>query len=180
LDKFISDRKILELLSEKQSQEKGFRLLVEKFQERIYWHVRRIIIDHDETDDIVQETFIKIWKNILKFRKDSELYTWIYRIATNETLAVLRKNKRTRIIRSGLSTKSSEQQNEAFHRDEDLEKRFKDAVVRLPDKQRLVFNMKYFDNMKYHEIADILNTSEGALKASYHHAVKKITNYISG
>lgn len=172
---------IIEKVRNKETRHYGFNLLVREYQERVYWHVRKMVIDHDDADDLVQEIFVKVWKNLDSFREDSKLYTWVYRIATNECLTFLKKKKRRFFIplhdvRSELSTMIDQ---EASLTGDEIQKKLQKALLQLPDKQRMVFNMKYFDEMKFKEIAEITNTSEGALKASYHIAVKKIEEFLS-
>ena len=140
-----------------------------------------MVIDHDDADDLVQEIFIKIWNNIDKFREDSKLYTWIYRIATNECLNFLKKKKNKFFLPIG---DVEGELNQRLDRSEyvsgdEIQLKLQKAFLTLPDQQRLVFNMKYFDKMKYQEIAEITNTSVGSLKASYHHAVKKIEELLT-
>lgn len=171
-----TDKEIIQLFSNSQTSEKGFNILVKNYQERIYWHIRRMVYSHEDANDIAQNTFVKIWQNLSSFRSDSNLYTWIYRIATNETFDFLRKKKRYVFSATGDYRDELLQDledNNIFDGNE-IEKKLQKALLTLPDKQRIVFNMKYFDEMKYEEISSILNTSVGALKASYHHAVKKI------
>lgn len=174
------DHKILELCHQPESSNYGFNLLVRKYQQKVYMHIRRMVIDHDDADDLVQETFIKVWKNLPKFREESNLYTWLYRIATNEALSFLKKKKRkylfTSIDYNSSLAKNLEVDN-LFSGDE-IQLRLQKALLMLPDKQRLVFNMKYYDDLKYEEMSGILGTSVGALKASYHIAVKKIEKFI--
>lgn len=159
----------------------GFNLLVRAYQQRIYWHVRKMVIDHDDADDLTQEVFVKIHKSIDQFREDAQLFTWIYRIATNECLSFLDRKKRRfflpledvgKQLAAKIDTSSTIS-------GEDVQKKLQKALLKLPDKQRLVFNMKYFDEMPYEQIAAITDTSVGALKASYHHAVKKIEEFLS-
>jgi RNA polymerase sigma-70 factor (ECF subfamily) len=150
------------------------------FKERLYWHIRNMVLSHDDTDDILQNVFIKIWKNLPKFEGRSQVYSWAYRIATNETLTFLDKKKRKYAI--SLDTEDGVIAN-TLQADEYFDGDFAqalllEAVQQLPEKQRLVFNMKYFEEMKYNEISEILETSVGGLKASYHHAVKKIEEYV--
>lgn len=159
----------------------GFNLLLKAYQQRVYWHVRKMVIDHDDANDVTQDVFIKVWNNIQSFREDSKLYTWIYRIATNECLNFLGKKKRRFFlpihdVAGELLGKLD--QGLDFTGDE-IALKLQKALLTLPDKQRLVFNMKYFDEMKFSEIAEITETSEGALKASYHHAVKKIETFLT-
>ena len=172
---------IISKLSNPETRNYGFNLLLKEFQQRVYWHVRKMVIDHDDADDLTQEVFIKVWKNLDKFRGDSKLFTWVYRIATNECLNFLDKKKRRFLlpihdVSEELSGKLTS--SELISGDE-IQLRLQKALLKLPDKQRLVFNMKYFDDLKFEEIAAITDTSVGALKASYHHAVKKIEESIN-
>lgn len=170
------DVDIINLITHGTDREKGYRDLIGKYKERLYWHIRRLVDNHDDADDILQNTFIKVLKNIEGFRKESSLYTWLYRIATNESLDFLKKSKN---IKSepfenqdyGLTTENAED-------GETITRKLNEAVNQLADKQKAVFNMRYYDEMPYAEIAEITGTSVGALKASYHHAVKKIENYL--
>ena len=175
----IEDGEILQLISLKGSREKGFRLLVEKYQQKLYWHIRRIVTSHDGADDVLQNTFIKIWKGLKNFREEAQLFTWMYRIATNEALSHIKKNKRYVLSSDNNDSMVQEQpQNDPLYSSDEISARLHRAVLSLPHKQQLVFNMKYFDEMKYEEISAILGTSVGALKASYHLAVKKIENSV--
>lgn len=177
----MTDQELIEKLSNEESRNHGFNLLVREYQERIYWHIRKMVIDHDDSDDIVQDVFVKVWKNLDKFRKDSSLYTWIYRIATNECLNFLRKkrNKFFLPINDIANELSDKLDNSSHISGEEIQMKLQKALLKLPDKQRLVFNMKYFDEMKFEEISKITKTSVGALKASYHLAVKKIEQNIN-
>ena len=175
----ITDKELLNLFQNPDTSKQGFNLIVRNFQERIYWHVRKIVIDHDDANDVVQNTFIKAWKALPNFRGDSKLYTWLYRIATNESITFLKK-KRKHLFQSidevslGLSAKIEG----SFFDGDEIEKKLQKAILTLPTKQRLVFNMRYYEEIKYEEMALILDTSVGALKASYHHAKNKIENYL--
>ena len=175
-----TDTNILNAFRDKNSRNYAFNLLVKKYQQSIYYHIRRIVIDHDDTDDLVQNTFIKIFQNLEGFREDAQLYTWIYRIATNEALAFL-KSKRNKFF---LPFKDVEQQltnslkDTPFFNGDEIELKLQKAILTLPEKQRLVFNMRYYEEMKYEEMSEILGTSVGALKASYHIAVKKIEELV--
>ena len=175
-----SDRRILEQFLDPSSRNMAFSELVNRYQERLYWHVRRIVIDHDDADDVVQNTFIKAFKNLDRFREDSQLFTWLYRIATNEALTFLkRKRKNIFVSLDDVSHNLSSQLEEDPGLSGDaIQLKLQQAILTLPTKQRLVFNMKYFDEMKYEEIAEVTGTSVGALKASYHHAVKKIEAFV--
>jgi len=178
----MEDAEILEKFADKRTQEEAFTLLLEKYQQKIYWHVRRYVIDHDDADDLVQDIFIKVWKNLDNFRADAKLYTWIYRIASNECITFLNKKKQQRNI--SLNDESSSYLAEtltetSYFNANKAQLKLQQALLTLPDKQRLVFNMKYFDDLKYEEISEIVGTSVGALKTSYHIAVKKIEKYFS-
>lgn len=160
----------------KNNPEKGFRFLVEEYSPKLYWHIRRLVILHEDADDALQNTFINVWRNIGKFRNESSVYTWMYTIATNEALAILSKRKKNSAIPldSLENYFSYSQEGDSFFDGDEIQIKLQNAILQLPEKQRIVFNMKYFDEMPYNEMSKVLNTSEGALKASYHHAVKKI------
>ena len=171
---------LVEQLQNVQTKEQAFRVLITEYKERLYWHIRKIVISHDDVDDVLQNTFIKVFRGIDNFKQESQLFSWMYRIATNESITFINKRAKERNteiseIKKGLVT--SLQSDEWFTGDE-IQLILQEAVATLPEKQQLVFNMKYFDNMKYDEISNILETSVGGLKASYFHAVKKIENYI--
>ena len=158
----------------------AFSLVVRQYSQRIYWHIRHMVLSHEDADDIVQETFIKAWTNIEKFRGDSQISTWLYRIAINETLTFLNKNHTDTIsIDTPEGAVAEQLESDTLFNGDKADALFREAVQRLPEKQRLVFNMKYFEEMKYEEISEILGTSVGALKASYHIAVKKIEDFLS-
>jgi len=178
--KQVEDAEILEKFSNEKTRNEAFNLLINKYQQKIYWHIRRLVVDHDDTDDLVQDTFIKVWKNLEKFRNDSQLYTWIYRIATNESITFLNKKKtQNNIPLDEVSTELAETLTaSSYFNGDKIQMKLQQALLTLPDKQRLVFNMKYFDDMKYEEISAVLGTSVGALKASYHIAVKKIEEFM--
>lgn len=177
----MQDIEVLEMFNKSKTKDKAFRIIVDKYKERLYWHVRRIVVSHTDTDDVLQNTFIKVWKGLNNFRWDSELYTWMYRIATNESLSFLESKKR-KSFSSGSNVEDILLENleadEYFDGDE-IQYKLQQAILKLPSKQRLVFNMKYYEKMKYSEISEILETSEGALKASYHHAVKKVEEILT-
>jgi len=156
-------------------------MLVRGYQQRVYWHVRKMVIDHDDADDLTQEVFIKIHRYIDNFREDSQLFTWIYRIATNECLTFLDKKKRRFFLPIGdVERELTAKLDTSSHvTGDEIQMKLQKALLKLPDKQRLVFNMRYFEDLSYEEIAEITKTSVGALKASYHHAVKKIEEFLS-
>ncbi len=178
----LEDEDILEKFSNQESRNYAFNLLVRKYKERVYWHIQKMVIDHDDADDIVQDVFVKIWKNLEGFKRDSQLYTWIYRIATNESLNHLaKKRKRFFLPIHDITNELTEKLTSSSHVcGDEINIQLQKALLKLPDKQRLVFNMKYFDDMTYEQISDVLSTSVGALKASYHHAVKKIEVELKG
>jgi RNA polymerase sigma-70 factor (ECF subfamily) len=156
-------------------------MLVRTYQQRVYWLVRKMVIDHDDADDLTQEVFVKIHKAIDNFREDSQLFTWIYRIATNECLSFLNKKKKRFFlpIEDVAGQLSAKMDTSSDIGGDEIEKKLQKALLTLPDKQRLVFNLKYFEDMPYEEMAEVTGTSVGALKASFHHAVKKIEEFLS-
>ena len=176
----IDEIALVEELQNIQTKEKAFRILIKEYKERLYWHIRKIVISHDDADDVLQNTFIKIFKGIDNFKQDSKLYSWMYRIATNESITFINKRARERNIDITEMKQElvSNLQSDRWFSGNDIELILQEAVATLPEKQQLVFNMKYFDHMKYQEIPEILGTTVGGLKASYFHAVKKIENYI--
>lgn len=174
------DKELLSLYRHPDTKEKGFTLIVRKYQERLYWHVRRLVIDHEDANDVLQNMFIKVWKSLGDFREDARLYTWLYKIATNECLTFLDQQKRKAAIslsdvESGLSNKL--QADSQFDANK-IEWKLQKAILTLPERQRVVFNLRYYDEMPYEEMSQVLGTSEGALKASYHHAVKKVEAFM--
>jgi RNA polymerase sigma factor (sigma-70 family) len=178
----ISDKQLVAEFREERTRQAAFRAIVERYQKRLYWHIRRMLVDHDDTDDVLQNVFIKTWKGLDNFKEDSQLYTWLYRIATNETLSFIRQRKADLMVRYGDVEYSVESklEDDNYFRGDAIQKKLQLAIQLLPEKQRLVFNMKYFEDMKYEDMSNVLDTSVGALKASYHHAVKKIETYIRG
>lgn len=177
----VEDSEILLKFSNKETRNEAFGLLLKKYQQKIYWHIRRLVINHDDADDLVQDVFIKVWKNLDNFQSNSQLYTWLYRIATNECLTFLNKKKQqNNIPLDEVAYDLADSLAEGSYFDGNhAQMKLQKALLTLPEKQRLVFNMKYFDDLKYEEISDVLGTSVGALKASFHHAVKKIEAYLS-
>ncbi|RPA67141.1 RNA polymerase sigma factor [Cyclobacteriaceae bacterium YHN15] len=172
----LSDLELLSLIRDPKSKEKGFRFLVEMYQKRVYGLIRKMVIIHEDADDLTQMTFIKAFKNISKFQGNSSIFTWLYRIATNESLNFLEKKKKRfffniedheEVMVNYINTSS-------LISGDEIEKKLHSALLGLPDKQRLVFNLKYYEDLGYEDISNITGTSVGALKASYHHAVKKI------
>lgn len=176
----IDDKELLEQFRQPGTKESAFTAIIKKYQEKLYWHVRRMVIDHDDANDVLQNVFIKVWNGLENFREDSQLYTWLYRIATNECLTFLEQQKKKSTVslsdvESGLANKVTADKNFDANR---LEWKLQLAIQQLPEKQKIVFNLRYYDEMPYDEMSRVLETSEGALKASYHHAVKKIEDFI--
>ncbi len=174
----MSDEEILDLIREKDQVETGFRHLMNKYQEKVYWHIRRIVLNHDEANDVLQNTFIKVFKYLDRFEGKSKLYTWIYRIATNEAITHRKKKKTLYSLDHEDSYINTLKADDYFDGSKIQEQLFS-SMETLPEKQRLVFQMRYFDEMSYKDISAVLETSEGALKASFHHAVKKIETYFN-
>jgi len=178
----MDDAIILEKFADEKTRDEAFSLLLEKYQQKIYWHVRRFVLDHEDANDLVQDIFLKVWKNLDKFRADAQLYTWIYRIASNECITFLNRKKHAASVSlddENSSYLADSLTETSYFNGDQVQLKLQKALLTLPDKQRLVFNMKYFDDLKYDEISEILGTSVGALKASYHLAVKKIEKFLS-
>lgn len=176
----IEEQLLVEELQNEHTREQAFRVLISMYKERLYWHIRKIVINHDDADDVLQNTFIKIFRAIGNFKQESKLYSWMYRIATNESITFLNKRaKESNVDITELQSQmvSSLDADEWFSGD-DIQRLLQKAIATLPHKQQLVFNMKYFDEITYDQMSEILETSTGSLKASYFHAVRKIEEYI--
>jgi RNA polymerase sigma factor (sigma-70 family) len=176
----IQDTELLLQFRDPENKERAFTAIVKKYQEKLYWHIRRMVVEHEDANDVLQNVFIRVWNGLENFREDSQLYTWLYRIATNECLSYLEQQKRKSALsfdemESGLSNKIVA---DKYFDPNKLEWKLQLAIQQLPEKQRVVFTLRYYDEMPYEEMSRVLDTSEGALKASYHHAVKKIEDYI--
>ena len=175
------EREVLALLQDGKTQRRGFEMIVAQYSEQLYWQIRRMVYSHEDANDLLQNTFIKAWTNIDYFRGDAKLSTWLYRIALNESLNFL--NKQRAINQLSLDEAESAALNklesDPYFDGDQTQLLFEKAIQTLPEKQRIVFNLKYFQEMKYEDMSDILGTSVGALKASYHHAVKKIEEFLS-
>ena len=176
----LEDKELLEQFKNTATKERGFTAILKKYQEKLYWHIRRMVIEHEDANDVLQNMFIKVWNGLENFREDSQLYTWLYRIATNESLTFLeQRKKRSSVslgdVENGLANRLKADKDFDSNK---IEWKLQLAMQELPEKQRIVFNLRYYDEMPYGEMSKILETSEGALKASYHHAVKKIEDYI--
>lgn len=181
MSKQLSDQELLGLFREDASKERAFELIIKKYEQKIYWLIRRQIENHNDADDVMQETFIKIWKGLTNFREDSQLYTWMFRIASNECINFHRKNKQN------LHTPIEDANEQDFVNKvgdnpmdgNKIQQKLQLALDTLPEKQKMVFHLKYYQEMKYEEMSELLGTSVGALKASFHIAVKKIENYLT-
>lgn len=175
------ENQFINALKNSDTQEIAFNKLLSDYKERLYWHVRKIVIDHDDANDVLQNTFIKVFDNINTFKQNSSIYTWMFRIATNESLNYINKKAKKIGISNEewIAEKSDKLKSDPYFDGDEAELKLQKAISKLPEKQRIVFNMRYFEEMKYEKISEILGTSEGGLKASYHHAVKKIKTYIN-
>ena len=176
----LSDSELLVEFRNPVTKERAFTSIIKKYQEKLYWHLRRMVVDHDDANDVLQNVMIRVWNGLENFREDSQLYTWLYRVATNECLTFLEQQKKRSAVslsdvESGLENKIKADQNFDGNK---LEWKLQLGIQQLPEKQRIVFQLRYYEEMPYEEMSRVLETSEGALKASYHHAVKKIEEYI--
>ncbi len=176
----MEEKEIIELFHLKGKKDEAFRLLMKQYKERLYWHIRKIVLNHEDADDVLQNTFVKIWQGLTEFRYESRLFTWMYRIATNEAINFLNEKKRKVYGNSGEITVMLENilESDVYFNGDAIQKELQRAILRLSERQRLVFNMKYFDDMSYEDIAEVLNVAIGTLKATYHNAVKKIEEYL--
>lgn len=175
-----NDAILLQQFHQPETREAAFTAIMRKYQERLYWHIRRMVVHHDDADDVLQNVFIKVWRHLDDFKENAQLYTWLYRIATNECLSFLEQQKKRAALSlsdvgTGLEDKLKADEGYDARK---LEWKLQQAILQLPEKQRLVFNLRYYDEMPYEQMSEVLGTSEGALKASYHHAVRKIEAYI--
>ena len=175
------ENQFINALKNPDTQETAFNKLLSDYKEKLYWHVRKIVIDHNDADDVLQNTFLKVFENINKFKGNSSVYTWMFRIATNESLNYINKKaKKLGVSNDELIAKKIDKlESDPYFEGDEMELKLQKAISRLPEKQRIVFNMRYFEEMKYKKISEILRTSEGGLKASYHLAVKKIKIFLN-
>ncbi len=172
------DRLLIGRLRNPTTRHAAFTQIVNQYKEQLYWQIRRMLLNHEDTDDVLQNTFMKAWQALDTFRGDSQLGTWLYRIATNETLTHIEKQKRRGTkLHPEAGTVAAQLESDPYFDGDETERQLQEAIAQLPERQRQVFLLKYYDEMKYEEISKILDTSVGALKASYHHAVKKITDF---
>ncbi len=179
-EKHLDDKFLLARFKDPATRESGYTDIIKKYQEKLYWHIRRMVINHEDANDVLQNMFIKAWNGLDNFREDSQLYTWLYRIATNECLTHIEQQKKRSAVslsdvENGLSNQLKADKNFDANK---IEWKLQLAIQKLPEKQRIVFNLRYYDEMPYEEMSRVLETSEGALKASYHHAAKKIEDFI--
>ncbi len=179
----LDDSTLLAQFADPSLREKAYTAIIRKYQEKLYWHIRRMVVEHEDANDVMQNVFLKVWNALANFREDSQLYTWLYRIATNESISFLEQKKRKTAAVSlddedrSINLEQSIRADRHFDANK-LEWKLQLAINQLPEKQRLVFNLRYYDEMPYDEMSKMLGTSAGALKASYHHAAKKIEDYI--
>ncbi|MDR1003455.1 MAG: RNA polymerase sigma factor [Prevotellaceae bacterium] len=169
---------VLKLLQNEKTQKQGFEQVVAQYSEQLYWQIRRMVLSHEDANDLLQNTFIKAWINIDYFRGDAKLSTWLYRIALNECLTFLSKQRLTISIDDADANVLQKLESDTYFSGDHAQKVLQEALQTLPEKQRMVFNLKYFQEMKYEEMSEIFGTTVGALKASYHHAVKKIEKHL--
>ena len=177
----FNEEEVISQLRDAEKQKKAFEMIVRNYNERLYWQIRKMVLSHDDANDILQNTFLKAWQGIEQFRGDAKLSTWLYKIAINECITFLNKQRTQNklSIDDVDSFMLNKLESDIYIDGDDTQIKLQKAILALPEKQRLVFNMKYFDDMKYEEMSDILGTSVGALKASYHHAVKKIEEFFT-
>ncbi len=175
-----SEQELLQMLRNPQTQRQAFGIIVKQYSEQLYWQVRRIVLNHDDADDVMQNALMKAWNSIGAFRSESKLSTWLYRIVINESLDFVRRQKNLTTVSSDNEATgvAAQLMADRYFDGDEAQARLQEAIARLPEVQRTVFNLRYYDDMKYSEISRVLNTSEGALKASYHIAVKKISEYL--
>ncbi|MFH6605113.1 RNA polymerase sigma factor [Maribacter algicola] len=176
----IAEETLVNLLKQSDTQAKAFETLVDTYKERLYWHIRRIVLNHDDADDVLQNTFIKVYRNIDGFKGDSKLYSWMYRIATNESLSFLKsKSRKLGVNNEELQERMVDNlQADVYFEGDEIQLKLQKAISILPEKQKLVFNMRYYEELKYEEIAEILQLTVGGLKASYHLAIKKLEEFL--
>lgn len=175
-----NEREIIVLLQDKATIKEAFSRIVQEYSEQLYWQIRRMVLSHDDANDLLQNTFLKAWTNIEYFRAEAKLSTWLYRIAMNECLTFLSKQRAVNSV--PIDTPEADMveklEGDTYFSGDDAQKLLQKAILTLPEKQRMVFNLKYYQEMKYEEMSEIFGTSVGALKASYHHAIKKIENFL--
>lgn len=175
-----NEEEVLAMLQEESTRRRGFEIVVDKYSQTLYWQIRRMVFSHDDANDLLQNTFVKAWVNLDSFRGEARVSTWLYRIAMNECITFLNRQR----MMTGLSLDDPDSaaaariESDTYFDGNAAQRALQQALATLPEKQRMVFNLKYFDEMKYEQMSEMLGTSVGALKASYHHAVKKIEKYL--
>jgi RNA polymerase sigma-70 factor (ECF subfamily) len=174
-----SDDELLKRFRDEGSRNDAFTVMVARYRERLYWHIRKMVIVHEDADDVLQNTFLKAWKGLESFKGEAKLYTWLYRIATNESINFLnqKRNRQMMPLEDAGYMLSQSLHHDTYFSGDELQLQLQKAILALPEKQRIVFNMRYFDEIPYEEMSEILGTSVGALKASYHHAVNKVKEW---
>jgi RNA polymerase sigma-70 factor (ECF subfamily) len=180
VDNTANENLLLEQLKSEETRRSAFGVLAQRYGERLYWHIRKIVLVHDDADDVLQNTFIRAWENISKFRGDSQLFTWLFRIATNESITFLNSTRRLQRLSAGDARQllANLRATDSHFCANEAQERLQAAILTLPERQRMVFNMRYFDEMTYEQISEILGVSVGALKASYHFAEQKLKKYL--
>lgn len=175
-----TDQEILEMFRDESSRNNAVHFMIKKYQKRLYWHIRKIIIDHDDTDDVLQNTFIKAWKGMENFKEESKFYTWLYRIATNESISFLRQKKQSNHVSIDTieDQLSKNLESDSFFKGDEIQLKLQRAILTLPEKQRIVFNMRYYDETPYDQMSEILETSASALRTSYHLAAQKVEEFL--
>lgn len=176
-----NEREVLALLQKESTQKQGFEMIVTRYSEQLYWQIRRMVLSHEDANDLLQNTFIKAWMNLNYFRAEAKLSTWLYRIALNECLSFLNKQRAAVTVSLDAPEADALQRLESdpYFSGDKAQMALQKALLALPEKQRMIFNLKYYQEMKYKEMSEIFGTSVGSLKASYHHAVKKIERFLS-
>ena len=173
------EKTIIQGLQDNSTRRQAFEWIVRQYNQQLYWQIRRMVFSHDDANDILQNSFIKAWLNIEQFRGDSKLSTWLYRISLNETLNFLQRQKEQTSLDSPEGSIANQLASDPYFDGDETDRQLQEAISQLPDKQRAVFTLKYYKDMKYEDMSQILDTSVGALKASYHHAVKKICDFFN-
>ena len=174
----IKETEIIELMSDEKTREKGVRMMMDVYQSRLYWHIRRFLVDHDLSQDVLQDTFIKAYQNFHQFKRESQLYTWLYRIATNESLQQLNKLKKMKSDEDSTTYLQNLVADNVQPDAEEIQILLQKAIQELPEKQKLVFNMRYYEDLPYEDMSQILDMSVGTLKTNYHYAKQKVEDYI--
>lgn len=174
----LDERELIEKLQNEATRRAAFEEMVNQYSKKLYWQIRHLIVDHDDTDDVLQNVFLKAWNNMGTFKGDSQIFTWLYRIAYNESITFLNKKKNQMSLDDISDGIANKLESDNYYDGNETQRILQEAIATLPEKQKAVFTMKYYEEMKYEEMAEITGTSVGALKASYHIAVQKISAYV--